>query len=234
MRRIITYIIILAVAVYLLPFVVVSVSSKARMFCNNQIAFADIEKKITDNQPNDSAKAIAIYEYVRQNTINPEPDYVIKNLEPLEILNNKIASCDQQSYLIILLSRLANIDGRLIFLRGNDSVSRHSVCELKIDGKYRMFDSYYHLYFNDNSNSIASVDDIADVKIRESEHNKNMPENYMELYNNRYPYKVFMTNEDSYSKKLAKQALMLYVNTFPSLFKVPFVSFCKLFDKDKN
>ena len=95
---------------------------------------------------------------------------------------------------------LADIDGRIIFLYGNDTISRHTVCELKVKGKYRVFCPLFHKVFYTKQMNLASINDIQNDnlinrKISISKGFNFNEKSYYELFSRKIPYKVFNTNK---------------------------------------
>ena len=157
-------------------------------------------EKSTKNCESDSSKVLALFNFVTSELITPDEKHKPKDLSPFEILKYKYAWCDQQSYVLSSLARLANIDGRIIFLYGNDTISRHTVCELKVKGKYRVFCPLFHKVFYTKQMNLASINDVQndnliDRKITISKGFNFNEKSYYELFSRKIPYKVFNTNK---------------------------------------
>jgi tetratricopeptide (TPR) repeat protein len=87
-------------------------------------------------------------------------DLAVINTGFLKYLIKGTAHCDQQVRTLIDLAKKADLKARLLFLRGYDSISHHSVCEIYLDGKFRVFDSDYGYVFRNHHNEIATFLDI--------------------------------------------------------------------------
>lgn len=159
-----------------------------------------VYEKSTKNCESDSSKALALFNFVTSELITPDEKHKPKDASPFDILKDKYAWCDQQSYVLSSLARLANIDGRIIFLYGNDTISRHTVCELKVKGKYRVFCPLFHKVFYTKKMNLAAIKDIQndnliDRKISISKGFNFNEKSYYELFSRKIPYKVFNTNK---------------------------------------
>jgi hypothetical protein len=159
-----------------------------------------VYQKSTKNCESDSSKVLALFNFVTSELIIPDEKHKPKDLSPFEILKYKYAWCDQQSYVLSSLARLANIDGRIIFLYGNDTISRHTVCELNVKGKYRVFCPLFHKVFYTKQMNLASIKDIQNDNL--INHKVYIPQQcklnqsaYYKLFSKEIPYKVFNTNK---------------------------------------
>jgi len=156
--------------------------------------------KSTKNCETDSSKALALFNFVTSELLIPDEHHKPKDSSPYEILKYKYAWCDQQSYVLSSLARLANIDGRIIFLYGKDTISRHTVCELKVKGKYRVFCPLFHKVFYTKQMNLATINDVQNDnlinrKVFISNQFNFTEKTYYELFNRKIPYKVFNTNK---------------------------------------
>ena len=165
-----------------------------------------VYEKSTKNCISDSSKILALFNFITSELITPDEKHKPKDASPFEILKYKYAWCDQQSYVLSSLARLANIDGRIIFLYGNDTISRHTVCELKVKGKYRVFCPLFNKVFYTKQMNLASINDIQNDnlinrKISISKEFNFNDKSYYELFSRKIPYKVFNTNKIDPSNK---------------------------------
>lgn len=114
----------------------------------------------------------------------------IDDIAAYEILEKGFGACDQKALVLVALAEQAGIEGHLVYLYGYDSISHHTVAELKVNQSWAMFDPYFQHQFWTSANTIASVKDIVDQKVKVV----NLPlidsAKYARLFETRYPYKV--------------------------------------------
>ncbi len=106
--------------------------------------------------------------------------------------------CDEQCNTLLSLVNTLKLKGRLIFLYGKDSISHHSVCEIKIDNQYCMFDPFYGIIIRDKYGKIVCVKSIVDrIKlIKSTPKNSEISINeYKALYSKKYGYKIAKYNQ---------------------------------------
>jgi hypothetical protein len=164
------------------------------------IASSIIVNRRIDKNQSDSLKALILFNYVTGHLKYPAKNHLPIDDNCFQILKNQYASCDQQSDVLIYLASLSKLDGRLLFLYGRDSVSRHSVSEIKIGNKYRVFCPYFKKVFYNSSNELATMSDIQNrdllnkrivnppnVKLSQTE--------YYQLFDTLFPFKVFKNNK---------------------------------------
>lgn len=150
---------ILVVIIALLPFGMLLGPKVLRDYINRELAHKVITEKITKDLKTDEEKAIRLFNYVCTHIFKVTGVYAVNEF-PLNDIVRGTAYCDQQANSLLWLARKAGIKGRLIFLRGYDSVSHHSVCDLYIDGRYRIFDPYYDFVFFNDEGKIATFNEI--------------------------------------------------------------------------
>ena len=207
------------VGIYLLPLLVYAVSPNSRPFIKTQVLFKPLVDSITANAPADSAKAMLLYNYVANTCRKPGPGQNPKYNQAYEVLQNKTASCDQQVWLLMGLLRVADIDAEMVFLYGNDSISRHTVAQVDINKEYIILDPFYNLYFKSelNRNAFAA---ISELEQRPGIFNQypTLPDGYAGLYSKKYSYKIHSTNKLHSTAKLYRRLVWFNMTVFGSLF----------------
>lgn len=172
----------------------------------NHLLLNSIAQRKTEDSENDSLSSIQLFHFVMNYFKFPDNQHYVKDVGVTNILQYQFASCDQQANVLITLARFKDIDGRLLFLRGNDSISGHSVCELEIDGKYRIFDPFLKTVFFNKKNCLATFEEIQKKKIK----NKTVKipsqfdlteERYFHFFDKKYPAKLFKDNSEKLSKR---------------------------------
>ncbi len=160
---------------------------------SRQLYYNNIYHNICSKNDSDSLKIIKCFEYVANNIEAPGHFIQTKGLNPKQIIEKGYGSCDQQSNLLITLLEKGGFPGKLVFLFDNDSISLHSVCEIKIGDRNIMLDPFYKVFFYNKNRKMASLSDISIGNIiNQSE--SSVPRNYLELFNKEYPKKIFRIN----------------------------------------
>lgn len=243
MKKILTLIIVLSFFIFILiPFVPLFGPDLLRDYTHKELVYKVITSKLTNGNSSDREKSLKLFYYVHTHLFVPENVKTVDK-HPLNDLIRGIGRCDQQSNTLITLARKVSIKGRLIFLRGYDKVSHHSVSELYVDGKYRIFDPLYgYIFFTDGQN-IATFSDIQNKKVeKRSEQfdamlffNKELEaNNYLRFYEAINKFIVFRTNFNKDLKRVLISGLIdFYYDIFGDLFLVSFQEFYfKLVDVD--
>ena len=218
----------------LLPFISLFLGTKIRDFCFRELSYRVLYNKLTEGCVGDSVKIMKLYEFVIENSSVPPRSYKFKDVNPFEILKDGIGFCDQQANLLITLAGIGGIKGNLVFLYGYDSVSHHSVCELELNDKFRMFDPFYKMFFLTNSNTLASFNDIQNGKIKFPQNSSLLPREYFKLFEKQYPKKIFMTNNISTSKKVMRKITSIWYSIFGGVLLKPYIYSYFIFDNSNE
>lgn len=185
-----------------------------RNYFFRELAYQIIVEKTTQKAENDSAKAMLLYHFVRTTVLKPDTNELTADKNPFETLRYGKGSCDQQANLLITLAGICGLKGQLVFLFGNDSVSRHSVCELQIGGDYVMFDTFYGQVLETPDKRIAGIDDIQKNNFIKPEKSIAPPAHYFQLFDKVNPYRVFMNNEIKPHKLLLRKTVAIWYSLF--------------------
>jgi hypothetical protein len=220
--KIVIGILAVIVFIYLLPFIAYLLANKnTKQFMFEQVAYKPLVDRLTQGCTTDSAKAINVYNFVANNCNQPQGNENPKYDNTYDVLTHKTASCDQQVWLLMHLLQLEDIDARMVFLYGYDSVSHHTVTEVKINGKWIMLDPFYFHHYSNNQGKIASVDDIISGNIPLRDYYA-MPESYRNLFAKQYPYKIHSDNTLDRPRKMMRSLLRFNQCVFGVLFTKPF------------
>ncbi|NQT06182.1 MAG: hypothetical protein HQ575_01430 [Candidatus Omnitrophica bacterium] len=233
--RFLFIVILLFLIASLLPFGTLLGPKVLRDYINRELAHKVIAEKVTQGAKSDEEKAIRLFDYLCTHIFKVSNVYAVNEFPLNDILRGS-AYCDQQANTLLWLARKAGIKGRLIFLRGYDEASHHSVCDLYIDGKYRIFDPYYAIIFYDNDGAIATFEDIQkrDKAIRSDAfeamqlYSGYNPANYYRLYEPTYRPTI---NTKDIKRILASEFISLYYDLFGDVFVILFQeSYFRLWD----
>ena len=177
---------------------------------SRQLYYNNIYHNICSKNDSDSLKIIKCFEYVANNIEAPGHFIQTKGLNPKQIIEKGYGSCDQQSNLLITILEKGGFPGRLVFLFDNDSISLHSVCEIKISDRSIMLDPFYRVFFYNKNRKMASLGDISSGNII-TQPKSSVPKNYLELFNKEYPEKTFRINRTKTIHKTFNK-IIFYVN----------------------
>jgi hypothetical protein len=194
-KKLVICLVISAVFFVWLPLLGLIMPSRINDYMMNELGLQLVYKKATEGCKSNSSRVAALYQFVTTNVQTPPKSLLPKQIFPFEILIEGTGYCDQQSNLLISLAEKGEIKGNLIFLRGFDHVSHHSVCEIDFDRGYKMFDPLYKRTFQNLKNQLASIQDIQDSSIHYPTNMTGLPEFYFRLYEKRYPYTICKSNE---------------------------------------
>lgn len=188
-----------------------------------QVLYKPLCDSLTKGLTTDEAKAISIFNYVANTCRQPQGKENPNYATPHEVLQHKVAACDQQVWLLMHLLMVEDINAQMVFLYGYDSISHHTVAAVELaEGMYAMLDPFYKLYFVNWAGNKATIDDIAKGNIQFA--NTTIPDKYLDLYEVKYPYKIHSDNTLSTTKKTLRALLFAECKVFGKLFTKPFQS----------
>lgn len=183
------------IAFVMMPFITLIMPQKIADYFFNEMSLQIVYKLVTQNCNSDSSRVMALNRYVTQN-IEPFTSGMKSQTNfPFQILIEGIAYCDQHANVLLSLVEKGGIQGNLIFLRGFDSISHHSVCEIYFDGGYKMFDPIFRTTFQNKKNQLASISEIQDRAIIYPQNLNGLPPNYFQFFEKTYPYQICKSNE---------------------------------------
>lgn len=161
MKKPIAYILIsVLTALVFAPFFMLFGPPKLSSYLHRELVYKTITEKVTEGISTDREKALRLMSYVHEHVVANQAGYEIIDKHPLNDMLRGVGACDQIANTLITLARKAGIKGRLIFLRGFQESSKHSACDLYINGKFRIFDPTFDLVFLDKDGAIAVFTDI--------------------------------------------------------------------------
>jgi len=179
-----------------------------------------VEEALTNNlirgAESETDKAIKIFEYVDTHVFHfQRPEGSILNTPFLSFLIPGEALCDEQALTLMDLAGKAHIKASVIYLRGWDKISHHSVCELYLDGAFRIFDpDYGYLFYH--GGKIATFPDIQredDVRSKKLEAQKALNkgfdgQGYFRLYEPAFGYLVSNRNDKFHLGRIIRTGMV--------------------------
>lgn len=127
-----------------------------------------------------------LFYYTTKNTLlNPA------NLQPYEdktlgYLVNGLVFCDYAANILVTLCAHKGIHARYCMLKNKDGISPHTVTEILLDGKWRVFDPAEGCYYTTESGELATLEDLSDdpglILKNKRMQKKGMPEIYKKMF----------------------------------------------------
>ena len=184
------------ISFYLMPFILIRLK---KLDFPLTVLFS-IAKKNTRSANSEEEKVLQLYTYVCKKIKKPNYkqvyDTTIFGFNGQHLYSG-FGFCDEQCNTLLSLANTLNIKGRLIFLLGNDTISHHSVCEIKVANHYGMFDPFYQITQKNNEGKIASVREIISTKnlVDNLPKPKGTSRNkYKNLFDKKHPFKIAKYN----------------------------------------
>jgi hypothetical protein len=119
------------------------------------------------------------------------------------------------------LLRIEDIDARMVFLRGYDSISHHTVAEVYEAGQYITYDPFYSLNFDvrdiNNGSFSSHINDTSLYPPGQS-----IPKNYPDLFTGKYPSIIHSDNKLDAPRRFMRSMLWGYQTILGKLFTGPF------------
>jgi hypothetical protein len=216
------------------PFLSLFTGVWIRNYCFKEISYRIIYNKLTDFCEGDSCRAMRIFTFVSENVSVPLQGHPVKDGSPFDILCKGYGYCNQQAHLLITIAAMGEMKGNLIFLRGYDSVSHHSVSELYIGDKYIILDPFYHQIFNTKKNEMAGFRDIAIGDCKPSKNESSLPEEYFQYFEKKFPPQIYITNEVSFQKRIGRVITKAWCNIFEGILVKPYASLYFIVDNSNE
>lgn len=217
--------------VILAPFFMLFGPTRLKDYLHKELVYKVIASKITRGLKTDEEKALRLMEYVHRHVVTNQSGYKIIDKHPLNDLIRNVGVCDQVANTLVTLARKAHIKGRLIFLRGYQASSQHSLCDLYIDGEFRIFDPTFDMIFINESGKIATFEDIQrhNTKLKRvmqtefgrifDPFGRGIEKFYFKLFEPEYKPKIFRTNFEQDKKRfILSRWIDLYYDIFADLF----------------
>ena len=228
-KKILLLSVILAAIVLAAPFTLLLGPERLRDYMHKELVYKVIVDKLADGMKSDKEKALKLMDYVYRHVPTNLPGFEVIDKHPLSDLFRGFGVCDQVANTLITLARKAHIKGRLIFLRGHKLSSQHSVCDLYIDGKFRIFDPTFDLVFINNEKEMATFEDIQKNKVEPDPlllYSKDIASFYriahiyFPLFEPAYPPTYFRRN---FEQDLKRFFLSRWVDLYYDIFGDPFL-----------
>lgn len=141
------------------PFIALILPGKVANHAYYRLFYHLIAEKEVENCLSDKDKAIALFNYVLDHQfMQGEP----RKSKPIESLIFAEAYCDFQARTLNSILGIINIPARYAMLFDKDGSSPHTLNEIKLDGKWGVFDLFMNVVFTDKQKDNLSLKDLSD------------------------------------------------------------------------
>lgn len=171
------------------------------------IVLNSIANKVTKTATTQEEKAISIYNYIRKHIHKPGySEIYYSNIlgQSCKYLIARRAYCDNQCNELLEIAYYANMYGRLVFLFGQESESKHTVCELKVNNKFVLLDPYYGILVRNHENKLIGLKEITinqSIFLNSIFPKTFTQKKYMQLFGLKFPYKIIKNNQPHKTKE---------------------------------
>jgi TolA-binding protein len=152
------------------PFAAIAASSRLREYVYKELTYRMLAHRVTDSM-NDPAKITVALNTFVDDALYPAGGPVL-DTHSLNDLVRGIGWCDQDAWLLATLLAARDVPGRLVFLNSDSDGLAHTMAEVFIDGKWRLFDPLYGLVFRTPSGELATLEEVANTPKLVTDHPK--------------------------------------------------------------
>lgn len=182
----------------------------------DNLIFMNVIHKIKSE--NDTMIVINAFNYIKKEINEPKDWSKLKDNSPINILKNKIGSCDQHAILLKSFLDEFDIPNKVLFLRGNDSNSKHTVLEVEYRNRRVIIDPFYKQLFYNKQGKLASFKDFQIKNIAEESliyMNKIRYSGfYLGLYSENYPRKIFKVSPTAKVERMKQLYFKIWLSFF--------------------
>jgi hypothetical protein len=160
MKKFSTIILVILLFGILISIVIFFFYGRIRDYFYREISYQFIANQVVGKEKNEEKIALLLFEYIHE-YLNVLGEEVIDKTSWDDLIRG-IAWCDQQSWALATLLSKKNIHARITMLIDKDGVSPHTITEVLLNEKWRVFDPLYGLIFRKpNNNSLATLEEIS-------------------------------------------------------------------------
>lgn len=183
---------LLAIIFYFLPFFLLGLGQNQRDVFFQEYLLNILYGRLTKDAQSDTDKVMKCVDFVNHQIAIPKKDILVEL--PLEVLVNGFGYCNEQTKLLMRLVEKGDFESTLVHLYGYDTISHHTVCEIKIADKFLLFDPFHKLYFNDDKGDLATIKDIQNNTFTPLPDTPELPAGYLKLFAKKNPYRIHRRN----------------------------------------
>ncbi len=162
MRRLLLCILIISAVPFLLsPFISLILTNSLRDHTYRKIIMHVIALKETKGLKSDIEIAKRLFYFTSENTLLNPGGLLPYNDKALGYLINGLVYCDYAAEILAVLCAHKGIPARYCMLKDKDGVSPHTVVEILLEGKWRVFDPAEICYYTTASGELATLQDLS-------------------------------------------------------------------------
>ncbi len=129
-------------------------------FVYRHFEYKQLVHDIIEGKRSDKEKVLAIFDWTHKNILKVPKGYSVLDDHILNIIIRGYGSSDQSNDVFCNLCNYAGIKATWLMMAAKNSRLRLPISFVKIDKKWRIFDTYQKFYFLNEKNEIASLDDL--------------------------------------------------------------------------
>lgn len=207
--------------------------SKVRGFLYKEIGYQFIADQVVGDEKDEEKITLLLFSYIHTN-LNVVRAKVIDQ-DSWNDLVRGIAWCDQQSWAFATILSKKNIHARIVMLKDKDGISPHTVAEVFLRGKWRVFDPLNGLVFRKpDDGSLATLEDISNdpsiisqhpkVKLLQEEARKNFLDRYARIFPIPQAPERWSSLLDKKNQSLPRKAINRVIKLAVDILGRPFVN----------
>lgn len=190
-KKIISFLSLLILTSFLLaPFTSLILSNSLREHAYREIMMHVIAQEETKGLKSGLEIAKRLFYYTAKNTLLNPGDLLPYNEKSLGYLINGLVYCDYAADILATLCAHKGIPARYAMLMDKDGVSPHTITEIFLDGKWRVFDPAEICYYTTKSGKLATLEDLSensDLILENKRMQKIYPTGLPDVYKRMFP-----------------------------------------------
>ena len=215
------------------PILSLFLSEPLRDHTYRQIAMHIVALKETKGLNDSESISKRLFHYVVRNTIVNPGNLVPYEDKALGYLVNGYEFCDYDAEILAALCAEKGLNARYCMLMDGNGVSPHTIVEVEIGGKWRVFDPTEGNYYTNSQGQLATLEELSDNPSIIFNHKRficlknNFPDRYNSLintYKSIFPFREKPQRSSSKVKKIMPpdRLAYFYYSIFKGLFLFPY------------
>lgn len=163
MRKLLLFVlIVLALSLLLSPFISLILTGSLRDHSYREIIMHVIASQETKGLKSRTEIAKELFLFTSKNTLLNPGDLLPYEEKALGYLINGLVYCDYAADIFATLCAHKGIPARYCMLKDKDGISPHTVTEVFLEGKWRVFDAAEICYYITQSGELATLQDLSE------------------------------------------------------------------------
>jgi len=160
-RVLLLFFLFIFLAIFLAPFTSLVLSGSLRDHTYRELIMHVIAVQETRGLSSKSDIAKKLFYYTAKNTLLNPGDVLPYEEKDLGYLINGLVFCDYQADILANLCAQRGIPARYCMLKDKTGVSPHTLTEIFLDGKWRVFDPAQICYYSTATGELATLQDLS-------------------------------------------------------------------------